>query len=40
MLSRDEQTIGTKCATDWPNDFAVRNYCEESQLEALKTLSK
>lgn len=30
--------IRDKCAKDWPNDFAMRNFCEEQQLEALEKL--
>lgn len=31
--------VGSKCAKDWPDDFAVRAYCEKRQREALDTLS-
>lgn len=33
-------TIRKKCATDWPDDFRMRNYCEEQQLKGLAALRR
>jgi hypothetical protein len=30
--------IRKQCAADWPNDFTMRNFCEEQQLKALEKL--
>lgn len=30
--------IRAKCAKDWPDDFVMRNHCEEQQLKALEKL--
>lgn len=32
--------IGSKCAGEWPDDFSMRNYCEEQQLKALRELQR
>ena len=31
-------TIRAKCAKDWPDDFVMRNFCEEQQKKALAKL--
>jgi hypothetical protein len=28
--------IATECAKDWPDDFKMRDYCEEQQLKAIR----
>jgi hypothetical protein len=30
--------IRMKCATDWPDDFRMREYCEKQQRDALRAL--
>lgn len=40
MTTPDQQTIRNKCAKEWPDDFSVRNYCEKTQLEALKKIGR
>lgn len=31
-------SIRAKCATEWPDDFAMRKYCEDLQIKAFKEL--
>lgn len=33
--SSNESLIRAKCEKDWPDDFVMRNYCEERQRDAL-----
>jgi hypothetical protein len=33
--SADHQTIRKKCATDCPDDYQMRHYCEVQQMKAL-----
>lgn len=33
-------TISAKCATDWPNDFRMRAFCEKQQGNALQSLGQ
>ena len=33
-------TIKVKCAKDWPNDFAMRKYCQDQQEKAVESLKK
>jgi hypothetical protein len=40
MSTTDQRTIRSKCEAEWPEDFSVRNYCEETQLKALATLGR
>ncbi len=39
MGSGDLRVIREKCAGDWVDDFQMRNFCEEQQLNALKALN-
>lgn len=34
------QIIEQKCAEEWPNDFRMRRYCQEQQLQGMAVLSK
>jgi hypothetical protein len=40
MRSNNERTIRAKCAGDWPTDYSMRDYCEEKQIGALRTLER
>lgn len=35
-----EATIKTKCAADWPGDFAMQAYCEKNQRQAVGELQR
>jgi hypothetical protein len=42
-LPSDQAALGEirrKCAADWPNDFRMRNFCEQQQLKALDELRR
>ena len=32
--------IRSKCANEWPDDYQMRNYCEEQQLKAIRELNR
>ena len=32
--------IRAKCTKEWPDDFSMRNYCEEKQLDAFRKLNR
>jgi hypothetical protein len=38
--SANHLTIRKKCATDWPDDYQMRDYCEVQQLKALAAIGK
>ena len=40
MTTPDQLTIRRKCVEDFRDDFALRDFCEKRQLEALATLSR
>jgi hypothetical protein len=38
--SANHLTIRKKCATDWPDDYQMRDHCEVQQLKALAAIGK
>lgn len=32
--------IRSKCSSEWPDDFRMRDYCEKKQIEALRELNR
>jgi hypothetical protein len=38
VTEKEFATLRTKCAQEWSDDYQMRNYCEEKQIEALRKL--
>jgi hypothetical protein len=38
MTTPEQRTIREHCTMEWPDDYQMRNYCEEQQLKALESL--